>query len=101
MIRCTTLFRLLLCLSCLAAPLRAPAHAGVAAAPALVSLMAAEEKKDDGCRQGERTKAFGWMLVSYGIDTLKYVVGLFLIPIGLLLVCIGAVIALAEAATCG
>lgn len=100
MIRCATLFRLLLCLLCLVAPLRAPAHAA-AAAPALVSLMAAEEKKDDGCRQGERTKAFGWMLVNYGIDTLKYVVGLFLIPIGLLLVCIGAVIALAEAAACG
>ena len=99
MIVSNVLARLLLCLLCLAAPLRGPAHAGGTAAVVAVHL--AEEKKDDGCRQGERTKAFGWMLVSYGIDTLKYVVGLFLIPIGLMLVCVGAVIAVAEAAVCG
>lgn len=76
-----------------------PARTMVAAASVAAPLHAQE--KEEGCNQGKRTKAFGWMLVDYGISTMKYVIGLFLIPVGLLLVCVGVIVEVAEAATCG
>ncbi|MFD1704158.1 hypothetical protein ACFSCV_14225 [Methylopila henanensis] len=78
-------------------------HAAAARAPVVQAISAAESdkpKEDKSCRQGARTKAFGWMLVDYGVATLKYVVGLFLIPVGLLLVCIGVVVEVVEAVAC-
>lgn len=92
--------RLLACLGALGlAP--QPAAAGLHAPSAFAAAPAVEQKKDEkSCRQGVRTKTFGWMLVDYGLQTAKYVVGLFLIPVGLLLVCVGAVVEVVEAVAC-
>lgn len=110
--RLSVLIRVLVCLATLAAPAAASAEATVRiaalSAPGAVVSFAAllhaqsdPAEKDKGCRQGARTKAFGWKLVDYGFATAKYVVGLFLIPVGLLLVCVGIVVEVVEAATCG
>lgn len=96
-----TLLRALACtLLLFCAPLAeaAPARSGTAVASHRATDEAPEEKS---CRQGARTKAFGWTLVDYGLATAKYVVGLFLIPIGLLLVVVGSVVQVVEAVTCG
>lgn len=93
------LLRSLACLLCLAAA--APSFAAPRAPVAVMSPLAKDDDTDRSCRQGARTKAFGWMLVDYGLATAKYVIGLFLIPVGLLLVCVGVVVEIVEAVACG
>lgn len=72
----------------------------VATAPAAPPRAAEDQPAEKSCKQGKRTKAFGWTLVDYGLSTAKYLVGLFLIPIGLLLVVVGAVVQVVEAVAC-
>ncbi|MFD1330982.1 hypothetical protein ACFQ4O_03125 [Methylopila musalis] len=94
------LIRSLVCLLCLTAA--APAFAAPRPAFSLAAPAVADDNdRDKSCRQGARTKAFGWLLVDYGLATAKYVIGLFLIPVGLLLVCVGVVVEIVEAVACG
>jgi|GEM_PF-4993814 len=95
------LIRALLCLLCLTGGTRVSGAAGYAvsmSAPAVPALDA--EKKDDGCGQGKATKNFGWKVVAFGVATLKYLIGLLIIPIGLFLVCIGVILEAVEAVAC-
>jgi hypothetical protein len=50
--------------------------------------------------QGSDTTKFGRQLIDYGVSTLKYVVGLLLIPLGGLLVVIGWMVSLLELVWC-
>ncbi|EHL96221.1 hypothetical protein HMPREF9946_04935 [Acetobacteraceae bacterium AT-5844] len=55
---------------------------------------------EKSCRQGRDTVTFGWRLIDYGVSTLKYVFGLFLIMLGGLLVVIGWMVSLLELVWC-
>lgn len=92
------LLRVLACLFCLAGPqLQAATAAPLTAA--YTSATRAEEK-EESCGRGKATKDFGWKVVSFGIDTLKYLIGLFIIPVGLFLVVIGLLLQMVEAVAC-
>ena len=95
------LIRTLLCLLCLTGGVRVSGAGGYPAAAAAISLPSlAVEKKDDSCGQGKATKNFGWKVVAFGVATLKYLIGLLIIPIGLFLVCIGVILEAVEAVAC-
>ena len=78
-----------------AKPAFAQARAGVAA-----PVAPASQEKDESCGRGKATKDFGWRVVSFGVDTLKYLIGLFIIPIGLFLVVVGWLLQMVEAVAC-
>ncbi|PZQ19089.1 MAG: hypothetical protein DI565_01490 [Ancylobacter novellus] len=95
-------FRALLCLILLATggPIGpAPAFAERAAVAA-VQPRVAEREKDESCGRGKATTAFGWRVVEFGVTTLKYLIGLFIIPIGLFLVVVGWLLQMVEAVAC-
>jgi len=95
------LIRALLCLLCLTGGTRVSGAAGYPAVTSAVNLpILIAEKKDDGCGQGKATKNFGWKVVAFGVATLKYLIGLLIIPIGLFLVCIGVILEAVEAVAC-
>lgn len=96
-----TFLRVLICALTLSAHAVPSAAGPLPRGPAAAWAAAETAPEEKSCRQGERTKAFGWLLVDYGFATAKYVVGLFLIPIGLLLVCVGVVVEVVEALACG
>ena len=100
MIRLTALLRAVVCALQLMAPQAAhgPAFARAGAIAALAAPVAQE--KDESCGRGKATREFGWKVVRFGIDTLKYLIGLFIIPIGLFLVVIGALLEVVEAVVC-
>ncbi|MFC0409799.1 hypothetical protein [Roseomonas elaeocarpi] len=60
----------------------------------------AEPSRRPSCYGGRETRDFGWLLIGYGVATLRYVVGLFLIPIGALFVALGSVLSLLDALLC-
>ncbi|MCI0756926.1 hypothetical protein [Teichococcus vastitatis] len=61
---------------------------------------AAAEPHRQACRQGRDMAALGWRLIGYGVDTLKYGIGLVLILLGAMLVGIGWAVSLVEALFC-
>ena len=92
-----------LCVLMLAAPgpLGAATPAFAQARSAAVAPYApAGQEKDESCGRGKATKDFGWRVVSFGVDTLKYLIGLFIIPIGLFLVVVGWLLQMVEAVAC-
>jgi hypothetical protein len=98
-----TLLGALLSLILLAQPALAaprPAQAFVATLEAPVRQQAQEKEDERSCRSGKSTRQFGWKVVAFGVSTLKYLIGLLIIPIGLFLVCIGAVLEAVEWVAC-
>ncbi|WP_020179317.1 hypothetical protein [Methylopila sp. M107] len=92
------LLRALVCLLCLVSPGLHAAPASPYAVASIATLHAQE--KEESCGRGKATKDFGWKVVSFGVTTLKYLIGLFIIPIGFFLVIIGAVLQMVEALVC-
>lgn len=77
--------------------------AGSASAQARVAgsvVTPLSQEKGDSCGRGKATTDFGWRVVSFGVDTLKYLIGLFIIPIGLFLVVVGYLLQMVEAVVC-
>jgi hypothetical protein len=98
-----TLLRLLACLLCLAvaAPPKLAVASPIATALTAPSHAAAAEEKDERqCRRGKDTKKFGWKVVDFGVYTLRFLIGLLIIPIGLFLVCVGVILEVVEAVAC-
>lgn len=97
--RALHVLRVFACLLCLAAPgpvaatTPALAHLAVAAAPMT-------QEKEESCGRGKATKEFGWKVVDLGVSTLKYLIGLFIIPVGFFLVVVGALLQMVEAVAC-
>ncbi|MFC3695037.1 hypothetical protein [Chenggangzhangella methanolivorans] len=58
------------------------------------------QEKEESCGRGKATTDFGWRVVGFGVDTLKYLIGLFIIPIGLFLVVVGWLLQMVEAVVC-
>lgn len=100
--RSLALLRALLCALCLATPQLQAATAATATpvASVLVATPKAQEKEEESCGRGKATKDFGWKVVAFGVDTLKYLIGLFIIPVGFFLVVIGAMLQMVEAVAC-
>lgn len=92
--------RALLCLTLVALTPLQSAQAGAPYLRASLSDLAAQEKPEESCGRGKATKDFGWKVVSFGVSTLKYLIGLFIIPIGFFLVVIGFVLQMVEALVC-
>ncbi len=92
------LLRALVCLFCLATPQLQAAPAAPYVQASIATLHAQE--KQDSCGRGKATKDFGWKVVSFGVSTLKYLIGLFIIPIGFFLVVIGFLLQMVEALVC-
>lgn len=93
----------LLCALMLAVPgplgLGGPAFAQTRAAVSAPVIPLSQEK-EESCGRGKATTDFGWRVVSFGVDTLKYLIGLFIIPIGLFLVVVGYLLQMVEAVVC-
>lgn len=96
--RTSALLRVFICLFCLAGPQLQAASA--ASLTATFTSPARAEEKEDSCGRGKATRDFGWKVVSFGVDTLKYLIGLFIIPVGLFLVVIGMLLQVVEAVAC-
>ncbi len=92
--------RALLCLILVAATPLQSAQAGAPYLRASITELTAQDKPEESCGRGKATKDFGWKVVSFGVSTLKYLIGLFIIPIGFFLVVIGAVLQMVEALVC-
>jgi hypothetical protein len=92
--------RLFACLLCLATPGPARAAGAPLAAVHSVSAAPAAEEKEESCGRGKATKEFGWKVVDFGVSTLKYLIGLFIIPVGFFLVVVGAMLQLVESVAC-
>lgn len=96
--------RVLACFIFLAQPNLAAPHAATAPGFTLADVQAprpmAADKDEDACGRGKATKRFGWKVVDFGVATLKYLVGLLIIPIGFFLVCVGAVLQAVELIAC-
>lgn len=93
--------RVFACLILLAVP--GPVTARTATAyGASVAILAAPlaQEKDESCGRGKATKEFGWKVVDFGVSTLKYLIGLFIIPVGFFLVIVGALLQMVEAVAC-
>jgi ABC-type sugar transport system substrate-binding protein len=73
---------------------------GEARLPAWAARDPASDPGGRSCHQGSDTTKFGRQLIDYGVSTLKYVVGLFLILLGGLLVVIGWMVSLLELVWC-
>lgn len=88
--------------------LLAPGHAALAgaAAPAPLSMETwratapLSQEEEESCGRGKATKEFGWKVVDFGVSTLKYLIGLFIIPVGFFLVIVGALLQMVEAVAC-
>jgi hypothetical protein len=93
-------FHAFLCALMLAVP--GPLGPSFAQARVSVSVPAVplSQEKEESCGRGKATTDFGWRVVSFGVDTLKYLIGLFIIPIGLFLVVIGYLLQMLEAVVC-
>ena len=93
--------RVFACLILLAGPGPATARPPVSIV-ATVSIAAAPlaQEKDESCGRGKATKEFGWKVVDFGVSTLKYLIGLFIIPVGFFLVIVGALLQMVEAVAC-
>lgn len=93
----------LLCLLLLAVPgplgAAQPAFSQALSSPAAPPAPASQDK-DESCGRGKATKEFGWRVVDFGVSTLKYLIGLFIIPIGLFLVVVGWLLQIVEAVAC-
>lgn len=96
--RAFALLRALALTLCLAVPQLHAASAAPAAAASVATL--GVQEKEESCGRGKATKNFGWKVVRFGVDTLKYVIGLFIIPVGFFLVVIGAMLQMVEAVAC-
>lgn len=94
----------LLCLLLLAAPgplgLTSQALARTASAASAPLVPVAPSAQEESCGRGKATKEFGWRVVDFGVSTLKYLIGLFIIPIGLFLVVVGWLLQVVEAVAC-
>lgn len=94
----------LLCLLLLAAPgpLGLTSNALARTPPAVSSPLApaSQSGQEESCGRGKATKEFGWRVVDFGVSTLKYLIGLFIIPIGLFLVLVGWLLQIVEAVAC-
>lgn len=91
------------CLLCLAAPAPFGASAHVLAGPAAAisaPALPATQDKEESCGRGKATKEFGWKVVDFGVSTLKYLIGLFIIPVGFFLVVVGALLQMVESVAC-
>jgi hypothetical protein len=101
--RNAALLRVIVCLLGLAlSGLPQPVSGGgtASAAPTPLAWLHAQDKEEPSCGQGKATKEFGWKVVDFGISTLKYLIGLFIVPVGLFLVVIGALLELVETLAC-